>query len=304
MYDVVVIGGGAAGLAASLYAARFSLKTACIAKEFGGTGNEAHKVDNWIGTPGISGIELMKKFVDHVKSYEVPMITDVVKEIKKVDDGFEVVGNEVYKGKTVIFAMGMKHRELEVPGEKEYAGKGVHYCYTCDGPFYKDKVVGVVGGSDSAALGALMLKDYATKVYVLYRKDKLRAEPVSAEMVYSDDKIEVVHNVNVVEVLGDGKLMNKVKLDNGKEMELDGLFVEIGHLPLNEIPKKLGIEVDEKGFVNVDKEFRTNIEGFFAAGDVTNATTLKQFITSAAEGSIAAQSAYQYITKKQSGRGV
>jgi thioredoxin reductase (NADPH) len=293
MYDVIVIGGGAAGLGASLYAARFSLNVACISKELGGTGNEAHKVDNWIGTPGISGIELMKNFIDHVKSYDVPLIVDTVKDVKKLDDGFEVVcENEVYKSKKIIFAMGMKHRELGVPGEKEFAGKGVHYCYTCDGPFYRGKTIAVVGGSDSAALGALMLKDHAEKVYVLYRKDKLRAEPVSAEKVYSDEKIEVVHNVNVVEVIGDEKGMTKVKLDNGNEMELDGMFIEIGHLPLNDIPKKLGVELDEKGFVKVDNEFKTNIEGFYAAGDITNATILKQFITSASQGSIAAQSVY------------
>jgi thioredoxin reductase (NADPH) len=299
MYDVIVIGGGAAGLAASLYAARFSLNVACIAKELGGTGNEAHKVDNWIGTPGISGIELMKNFVDHVKNYDVPLLVDIVKDVNKLDDCFEVIcENEVYKSKTIILALGMKHRELGVPGEKEFAGKGVHYCYTCDGPFYKNKIVAVVGGSDSAALGALMLKDHAEKVYVLYRKDKLRAEPVSAKLVYDDSKIEVVHNVNVVEVLGDEKGMTKVKLDNGNELKLDGLFVEIGHLPLNEIPKKLGAELDEKGFVKVDNEYGTNVDGFYAAGDITNVTSLKQFITSASQGSIAAQSVYQNLSKK------
>ncbi|MBT3865654.1 FAD-dependent oxidoreductase [Candidatus Woesearchaeota archaeon] len=297
MKDVIILGGGAAGLGAALYSARFSLDTICIAKEMGGTGNIAHKVDNWIGEPGISGMDLMDKFAKHVKDYKVPLITDIVKEIKKVDGGFEVVcEKETYQGKTVIFALGMKHRELGIPGEKEFSGKGVHYCYTCDGPLYKDSTIAVVGGSDSAALGAIFMKDYAKKVYVIYRGDKLRAEPISAKQVYDDEKTEVIHNANVVEVVGD-KMMTKVKLDTGKELDLDGLFIEIGHIPLNEIAEKVGVKLDGRGFIDVNKEQATNVEGFFAAGDITNSTSLKQFITSAAEGSIAAQGAYHYLTR-------
>ena len=214
MYDVVIIGGGAAGLGAALYSARFGLNTLCVAKEIGGTGNIAHKVDNWIGEPGISGFDLMQKFQKHVEEYKVPLITDIVNEVKKISNGFEVFGEkESYKGKTVIFALGMKHRELGIPGEKEFIGKGVHYCYTCDGPLYGGKTVAVVGGGDSAALGAILLKDYAEKVYVLYRGEKLRAEPFNSDAVYSDKKIEVIHNVNVVEVLGGDEGMKKIKLD-------------------------------------------------------------------------------------------
>ena len=297
MKDVIILGGGAAGLGAALYSARFSLDTICIAKEMGGTGNIAHKVDNWIGEPGITGMDLMDKFANHVKDYKVPLITDTVKEIKKIDGGFEVVcGKETYQGKTVIFSLGMKHRELGIPGEKEFSGKGVHYCYTCDGPLYKDQIVAVVGGSDSAALGAIFMKDYAKKVYVIYRGDKLRAEPISAKQVYADEKTEVIHNANVVEVIGD-KMVTKIKLDTGKELDLDGLFIEIGHIPLNEIAEKVGVKIDSHGFIEVNKEQATNVEGFFAAGDITNSTSLKQFITSASEGSIAAQGAYHYLTR-------
>ncbi|MBT4576748.1 FAD-dependent oxidoreductase [Candidatus Woesearchaeota archaeon] len=297
MKDVIILGGGAAGLGAALYSARFSLDTICIAKEMGGTGNIAHKVDNWIGEPGIGGMALMDKFIAHVKEYKVPLITDTVKEIKKIEGGFEVIcEKESYQGRSVIFAMGMKHRELGIPGEKEFSGKGVHYCYTCDGPLYKDSTVAVVGGSDSAALGAIFMKDYAKKVYVVYRGDKLRAEPFNSEQVYADDKTEVIHNANVVEVLGD-KMMTKVKLDNGNELELDGLFIEIGHIPLNELAVNVGVKLDSHGFIEVNKEGATNVEGFFAAGDITDSTKLKQFITSASEGSIAAQGVYNYITR-------
>lgn len=297
MKDVIILGGGAAGLGAALYSARFSLDTICVTKEIGGTGNIAHKVDNWIGEPGISGMDLMEKFAKHVKEYKVPLIVDTVKEINQIDGGFEVVcEKETYQGRTVIFSLGMKHRELGIPGEKEFSGKGVHYCYTCDGPLYKDSTVAVVGGSDSAALGAIFMRDYAKKVYVIHRGDKLRAEPISAKQVYEDDKIEVIHNANVIEVVGD-KMVTKVKLDTGKELDLDGLFIEIGHIPLNEIAGKVGVKLDTKGFIEVNREQATNVEGFFAAGDITNATSLKQFITSAAEGSIAAQGAYHYLTR-------
>ena len=298
MYDVVILGGGAAGLGAALYAARFSLNTACISKEFGGTGNIAHKVANWIGDPGVTGWDLMKKFIDHVKEYKVPLIEDTVKDIKKINNGFEIIcGKKKYKSRTLIYSLGMKHRELGVSGEKDYIGRGVHYCYTCDGPFYGNKLVGVVGGGDSAALGSLMLRDHAKKVYVFYRGEKIRAEPFNTEAVYKDKKIKVIHKTNISEILGDGKKMTKVKLDNGKEMKLDGLFIEVGHDAINELSKRIGVNHDKKGFIKVDKTTSTNVEGFFAAGDITDATTLKQFITSASEGSLAAQTAYQYIKK-------
>ncbi len=298
IYDVLIIGGGAAGLGAALYSARFSMKTILIAKEMGGTGNIAYKVDNWIGDPGISGMDLMKKFVDHVKQYDVPMIDDEVIEIKKVKNVFKVKtkSGKSYEAKTLIYSAGMKYKKLDVPGEKEFEGKGVHYCYTCDGPLYKDKVVGVVGGSDSAGLASLMLKDYAKKVYVIYRKDKLRAEPITSERVYKDKKIEVIHNANVVEINGD-KFANSVKLDTGKELKLDGLFIQIGHVPLTDIAKDVGVKL-VNGIIKVDKNQSTNVDGFFAAGDLTNSSELKQFITSAAEGSIAAQSVYHYVTKQ------
>ncbi len=184
-YDVIIIGGGAAGLACALYSARFSMKTLVIAKEFGGTGNVAHVVDNWIGDPGIGGMDLMQKFIEHVKSYKVPMVDGLVSSVKKKGKEFVVmVGKKNYETKTVVFANGMRHRNLNVPGEKEFTTKGVHYCYTCDGPLYGKKTVAVIGGSDSAGLGALFMAEYAKKVHVIYRKAKLRAEPVTAKKVY------------------------------------------------------------------------------------------------------------------------
>ncbi len=296
MYDVLIIGAGAAGLGAALYSARFMLNTAVLSKDFGGTGNIAHLVDNWIGEPGITGPELMEKFVDHVKKYKVPLIDAEIVSVKKKGKTFvvETADKKKYESKTIIFANGMVHRKLGVPGEREFSGKGVHYCYTCDGPLFRDKVVAIVGGSDSAALGAIFLEQYAKKIYVLYRGEKLRAEPISAAKVYKMKKAEVIHKANVVEIYGD-KFVKGIKTYTGKDIKLDGVFVEIGHLPLSDLAKQLGVALDSYGFVKVTKNQETNIPGVFAAGDISDATTLKQFITAAAEGSIAAQSAYRYL---------
>jgi len=298
MYDVLIIGGGAAGLGAALYSARFSLKTAVIAKEFGGTGNIAHLVDNWIGAPGITGPELMQKFVAHVKAYKVPLVEAEIVSVQKKKNTFVVMTSDKkkYEAKTVIFANGMQHRKLGIPGEKEFAGKGVHYCYTCDGPLYRNKTVAIIGGGDSAALGTIFMEGYAKKIYVIYRGGKLRAEPISAEKVYKMKKTQVIHNTNIVEIYGE-KFVTGVKTDTKKDINVDAVFVEIGHVPLTDLAKRLGVKLDDYGFIAVQKNQATNILGVFAAGDITNATTLKQFITSAAEGSIAAQSAYYYLTK-------
>ena len=174
-YDVIIIGGGAAGLGAALYSARYNLKTLIIAKEFGGTGNIAHRVDNWIGEPGITGMDLMNKFIKHIDEYKVPKIEAEVTNISKLSDGsFSVKAGKTYHGKTVIYALGMKHRELGILGEKEFAGKGVHYCYTCDGPLYKNKKVAMIGGGDSAGWGSVFLSEHAKEVYTLVRKPFMR----------------------------------------------------------------------------------------------------------------------------------
>jgi thioredoxin reductase (NADPH) len=295
MYDLVIIGGGAAGLGAALYAARFKLNVAVVAKEFGGTGNIAHKVDNWIGSPGITGPELMENFVNHVKEYKVPLIEDEVVSVEKKGSTFVIKGKEKeFESRSLIFANGMKHRKLNVKGEEEFAGKGVHYCYTCDGPLYFDATVAVIGGSDSAALGAIFMEEYAKEMYVIYRGKKLRAEPVSSERVYAMKKAKVIHEANVVEIYGDN-VVQGVKLDTGEDVKLDAVFIEIGHIPLNELAVSVGVEVDSHGFIKVDSDMKTNVEGVFAAGDITNGTSLKQFITSAADGSISAQSAYYFL---------
>jgi len=294
-YDVIIIGGGAAGLGAALYSARYNLKTLIIAKEFGGTGNIAHLVDNWIGEPGVTGLDLMNKFIKHVDEYKVPRIEAEVTNISKLgDSSFSVKADKTYHGKAIIYSLGMKHRELGILGEKEFSGKGVHYCYTCDGPLYSKKTIAVIGGGDAAGLGSLFLSEYGKQVYTLVRKPEMRAEPITQDQMKSNKKIKIMFENEAVEFYGE-KMLQGIKLKNGRKLKVDAAFIEIGHIPLNDLAKKVKVKVNSHGFIPVDNTQKTNIKGFCAAGDITTRHTLKQFITSAAEGSVAAETVYNFI---------
>jgi thioredoxin reductase (NADPH) len=205
------------------------------------------------------------------------------------------------EARTVLLATGSKHRKLAVPGEEEFHGKGVSYCATCDAAFFRDKTVAVVGGSDSAAKEALLLSEHAKKVYIIYRREKIRAEPINAERVGNNKKIEVINNTNIVEIKG-RQFVESVFLDapygGSKELKVDGVFIEIGYLPQNELAKGLGVKLDEKGEIIINRDSETNIPGVYAAGDVT-ANSFKQAVTAAAQGVIAAKSAYTYVMKQE-----
>jgi len=294
MHDVIIIGAGPAGLSAAIYAERFRLKTLVIGRVIGGLITSTHLVENWPGEVSITGLGLMDKVIDHAKSLGVELIEDEVIDVIKSKQGFEVkTSNKVYETKSIIIATGTEHRKLGVPGEKEYAGKGVSYCAKCDSTFFKDKVVGVVGGSDSAAKEALLLADYAKKVYIIYRKERIRAEPINAERVARNNKIEIIPNVNVKEIRGN-KIVKSVLLDNGRELILDGVFIEIGQLPKTELARKLGCKLNDKGEVIIDRDSRTSVSGVYAAGDCTD-SDYKQAITGSAEGVKAAFSAYEQV---------
>ena len=298
-YDVIIIGGGAAGLGAALYSARYNLKTLIIAKEFGGTGNIAHKVDNWLGEPGITGLALMKKFIDHVDEYKVPKVEAEVTNISKLSDGsFSVKADKTYHGKTVIYSLGIKHKELGIPGEKEFTGKGVHYCYTCDGPIYKNKKVAMIGGGDSAGWGSVFLSEHAKEVYTLVRKPFMRAEPITVSQMEASPKIKIKYKTEAVELLGE-KVLQRIKLKSGRMLEVDAVFIEVGHNPLSEMVKSLRVRRNNHGYIIVDNHQKTNLKGFCAAGDITTRHTLKQFITTSAEGSVAAETVYNYLKSKK-----
>ena len=200
-----------------------------------------------------------------------------------------------------MIATGSKHRKLGIPGEKEFLGRGVSYCATCDGFFYRDKIVGVVGGSDSAVSAAVFLGDIAQKVYLIYRGEKLRAENFWVLAAEKNPKIEIVYNTNIKEIKGDDKI-SQVLLDNihkgNDNLSLDGLFVEIGFIPSTELIKDLGVELDEDGYIKIDQSGKTSSAGIWAAGDITTGSNkFKQIITAASEGAIAANDIQAHLRK-------
>jgi len=299
-YNTIIIGAGVAGLGAAIYAGRFQMKTAVIGEKIGGTIILTNDIANYPGFKQITGMDLANKIEDHVKDYDVDIISKKVIKIGKSDGYFEVsTADSSLKTKSIIFATGTEWRKLNVPGETEFTNKGVHYCALCDGAIYKNKIMAVVGGSDSAAKEALLLTEYAKKVYIIYRKEKIRAEPINLKRVEQNKKIEIINNANVTEIKGD-KFVNSVILDKpykgSKEFKLDAVFIEIGHIPISSLAKSLGVKTNEKGEIKIDREAKTNITGVFAAGDVAD-NKFKQAITGVAEGVTAAYSAYQYVNE-------
>ncbi len=298
MFDLIVIGGGVSGLSAAMYGGRLGLKTLLIGEMMGGVMNFANLVENYPGVESTTGVDLAEKFKSHAAKYNVEFREEKVKNVEKSPDGFKVsTAGAVYEGMALILATGGEWRKLGVKGEKEFEGRGVHYCALCDGPLYQDKVAAVVGGSDGAAKEALLLADYASTVYIINRSDAMRAEQHNIEKVLSNPKIKVINNTNVVEMKGD-KLVKSILLDrayNGKkELKVDAVFVYIGRVPASQLAAKLGVKLNEKGEIITDKSSQTNIAGVFAAGDVSN-SSFKQIIVGAGDGVKAAYSAYMYL---------
>jgi len=294
VYDTIILGAGPAGMTAAIYAARYKLKTLIISKDVGGVANLAHKVENWPGIISIPGTELMQNFKKQVKALGVEIVED---KVEKITNKFEVVtaSNKKFKTKTLIFALGTVRRKLNIPGEDKFTGKGVSYCTTCDAPFFKDKTVCVVGGRNAAAMASILLSEYAKKIYIIYRRDKLRADPVLIEQTEKNPKIEMIYNAEIAKILGT-KFVEKIVLKDGKEMKMDGVFVEIGGIPSTDLAKELNVKIDEHKYIITDANMRTNVPNIFAAGDITN-TPLDQIITACGDGAKAAHSAFQFLKK-------
>lgn len=299
IYDLIIIGTGPAGVNAAVYASRYRLKTLVIGELFGGMVSEAYEICNFLTCFKIKGADMAKRMAEHVKQEGVEVINEKVTDVKKANSFFEIkTDKKTYQTKKVIIATGTEKRKLELKNEDKLVGKGISYCATCDAPLYKNKIVGVVGGGDNALTSALLLAEYAKKVFIIYRRDKFyRAEPAWVEIVSMNKKIKSMFNLEVKELIGKDKLM-AVKLSNGKVMKLDGLVIEIGSLPRKELGEKLGVKTDEASYIIVDKNQRTNVRGVFAAGDITN-NSLKQIITAASEGAVAAFSAYNELEKEK-----
>jgi len=309
-YDFIIVGSGVTGLAAGMYSARLGLKTLILGAtqgselSIGGVITTTNNVENYPGFAKLTGTELAKKIEDHAREYELLEIKEEkVEEVNEKAGKFIVkTAKEKYVGKTVLFAMGTKWRKLEIPGGKEFENKGVVYCALCDAPLFKNKVVAVIGGGDTAAKDALVVAEHAKKVYMIVRKDKLRAEPINIERVEKNGKIEIIFETNVLEVKG-GDVVKSIVLDkeySGKtELEISGVFVAIGHVILSDIAKSIGVELNKKNEIVIDhKTSETNVKGIYAAGDVAD-KPFKQAITGVAEGCTAAYSAFEYIRKGQ-----
>lgn len=301
-YDLAIIGAGVSGLATAMYAARLKLKTICFGSmaetemPIGGIITLTDSVENYPGIKNVTGEQLAKKIHEHVLDYDVDIKEQKVTKIKKNADGCFNINNE-HNAKAICFATGAKWRKLSMPGAKELEGRGVQYCALCDAPLYKDKIVAIVGGSDSAAKESLLLSKYAKKVYIIHRGEKIRAEPINLQLVKENNKIEILTNTQIKEIVGQ-KAVEKIILDNNKEIELQGVFGAIGHIPLSELAKSLGVNLNNKGEIITDKNSHTNIPGIYAAGDITD-FTFKQAITGVAQGVTAAHSAYEYITENE-----
>ena len=303
MYDLIIVGGSAAGASAAIYAARRGLQFAVIAKEFGGEVALSGDVDNWLGIKHTTGIELAQSFTDHMKSYNPKLIEDVlVSSIEKRADGtFAVTTDDstVHEAKAVLVGTGVHSRELGVPGEKEYRLKGVSYCTVCDGPVFRGKKTVTIGGGNSALESALMMSDIATQVTVINKNAQFKGEKVLLDNLLKKTNVDIVYEAMTTEIIGDGAfargLKYKTKDDVEHEIAMDGAFVHIGQTPNAQLVPA-DCEKDAFGYINIGLDGATNLPGLFAAGDVTH-TAHKQIIIAAGQGATAALSAVQYINR-------
>ncbi|MBN2157580.1 MAG: FAD-dependent oxidoreductase [Candidatus Lokiarchaeota archaeon] len=300
VYDVIVIGSGPAGITAAIYAQRYALKTALIGNSWGGAISKTHVIENYPGFKTASGFDFMQKWRENIEYLGIEEIPDNVTKIEHLDDGrFRVLmdfGTPLI-ALTIIYALGMEERKMGVPGEEELLGRGVSYCATCDGPFFKGKRIGVIGGSDTAAKEALYLSQLAEKVYMIYRNQEIRPEPINKKRVEANPKIEIIPNTTITSINGTQKV-ESVTFHTGEKFPLDAVFVEIGADPRSKMAKELGVLINSKNEVIVDEQMHSNIPGFFAAGDVVNRRE-KQVIVASGHGAIAAFSAYDYVQAKK-----
>ncbi len=298
--DIIIVGGGAAGLTAAQYGARANLKTLLI--EELAPGGQALVIDDLENYPGfpekLSGFEFTQRFTQQAQNFGAEILNATVNSVEKSDDIFVLNTSKGEKrAYSVILATGAKHRKLNVPGEEELTGKGVSYCATCDGPFFKGKKMLVVGGGDAACDEAMFLAKLSNKVVLIHRRDRFRAQKSLADRVVHNDNIEIRLSHELLEISGDGKKVSKIKLLNKinnstYEEEFDAVFIFVGSIPQTALAEKT--EKDEAGYIITDQNMQTNISGLFAVGDV-RATPFRQLVVAAGEGAIASHRASHYI---------
>ncbi|MEM0127986.1 MAG: FAD-dependent oxidoreductase [Thermoplasmatales archaeon] len=300
-FDLIIIGAGAAGLSAAVYASRSGVSNIVFdGSVAGGLTLEAPLVENYLGFSAIQGTDLAKSFVDHARNYTKILDNTKVNSIKKGEKFYVDTEKGQFTSKAVLFATGTKHKHLGIPGEEKYFGKGVSYCSTCDGWLYKNRKVLVIGGGNSGAIAAISLKNIVSEVKIFEFMPRYMCEDAYVKQIESMG-IEYKKNVQVTEISGDEKSSKTVKFKDrstGREYqeEFDGIFIYVGLSPQSELAKSIGVELNERGFIKVDRNMRTNVERVYAAGDV--AGSFAQIIVAASDGAIAADSCYKDLYMK------
>lgn len=307
MFDVAIIGLGAAGYTAAIYAARYKLSTLIVGEEQGGMSVAAAEVGNWPGDIEVTGPDLMERMKKHVLSFsEVTMRPMRVSKVDKTEEGFLLTfaDGTAEEAKTVVFATGSSKRRLNAPGEKEFAGKGVSYCATCDAFFFKGKTVAVIGGGDAAVEGAAIIAQVAKQVYLIHRRKELRAEPYWSAKLKEKTNITFVLERTVKEITGAQKVTGLVldqPFEGSDRLAVDGVFIEIGSTPSVEVAQALGCALDDRGYLKVNAEQQTSVSGAFAAGDVSSGSNhFAQIVTAAGEGAVAVSGVFEYLQKQGS----
>lgn len=342
IYDLIILGAGAAGMTASIYASRFKINHLIFGDVVGGQFVDAHLVENYPGFTSISGFDLTANFRNHVESYGIRIREEKIGGIAKLEardvqhslkessvspdtDGtpstlinaqslassinFEVKTEtgEKIQTKSLILAMGARHRALNVKGEDKFLGRGVSYCATCDAPLFKNKIVAVIGGGNSAVTAALHASEFARQVYLVHRRQEFdKADPVWLDVLNGKKNVTKILNAQARELRGEGLLKELEYVVNGRTdpqiLAVDGVFIEIGLVPAASLANQLGVEVDSQGYISARGDLRTNVAGVFAAGDVvtqSDVPQLRQMVTSAGQGAIAAAGVYAFLNQQK-----
>ena len=288
IYDLIVIGMGPSGMAAAVYAKRNGLNVLILEKSMpGGLVNNSSEVDNYLGYPGIKGIDLVANFVSHISSLDIPYKIEEVKDIKLEQDIKKVItAKEEYNTKNIIIATGRSPELLGLPKEKELIGRGISTCALCDGVFFKDKVIAVVGGGNSALEEAIHLSSIVSKIYLIHRRENLRGEEILRSSVESKDNIEIIYNSEITKLLEAGNKLSGIELNNKEVINIEGLFIYIGYKPNTEVFKNI-VATNKEGYIKVNQYYETSVSGIYAVGDIIE-KEYYQIITAVNEGSVAA----------------
>ncbi|MEM2878052.1 MAG: FAD-dependent oxidoreductase [Candidatus Hadarchaeales archaeon] len=295
MRELIIIGGGPAGITASIYAARKRMDFLVLTRNIGGRAALGSEIENYTGYQYISGAELVRKFEEHMRDFSVEVRHEEVKNVGQIEGGFMVRGLEEHRAKSVIVATGARPRMLNVPGEREFLNRGVTYCATCDAPLFSGRDVAVIGGGNSGLDAVLQLTRIANRIYLIERGDRLRGDEARVEKVMASSMVDVMTDTEVLEISGE-KFVSGIRVSRGGKEEflkVQGVFIEVGHVPNSDIVRDI-VKLNELGEIVVDFRCRTSAEGIFAAGDVTNVPQ-KQIIVAAGEGAKAAISAHEYL---------